>query len=96
MKGAGSGRPNYGEIARRRQGGSGQGDRVDRGEPSGGLEVAWGLPEATRRRWSRARRWGDRPQCCSGEGLVARSGGGASRSQGEGNRGLGVARVPLQ
>jgi len=51
---------------------------VSHGAPAGMLGVGAGWPEMARRHWSRARRWG-----CSGKGTATRSGGLASRAQGE-------------
>ena len=48
--GRGSSPAGSGGADRRRRGLKGQGGRGAQGEPKGGVEVAWGWPEATRQR----------------------------------------------
>ena len=73
----GIGPADSGEIARRQRGGSGQGGRVDRGEPNGilGLEESWLGMGAQRRTvdggGSGRRRWGSDRNPAVLSGVVA-------------------------
>jgi len=79
----GEGRPDSGEIPRRRRGPRGKGGSEAHGAPVEGLGGAWGGRRKLVGVGAEHGGGDERRRGCSGKGLVTRSGGLASRAQDE-------------